>query len=175
MRHILTLIGACTLLAACASPDASAPPLALAELQPTRGSTVNGEVRFLRKQDTLMLAGEVRGLAPNSEHGFHIHEKGDCSSGDGLSAGGHFNPDGHRHGASASSAEMHHAGDLPSLHADAAGVARFSFPLPDVAVGQGPHDILGRAFIVHRDADDYASQPAGNSGPRLACGVIHQP
>jgi Cu-Zn family superoxide dismutase len=145
-------------------------PSALAQLTATKGNTVNGFVKFVRTGDAVVISGEVQGLAPNSEHGFHIHEKGDCSSGDGLSAGGHFNPAGKAHGSHDSS--EHHAGDLASLKADANGVARFSYASTAVSVGSGSADVIGRGLIVHRDADDFKTQPTGNSGPRLACGVI---
>ena len=118
----------------------------------------------------MQISGEVRGLKPNAEHGFHVHEKGDCSSGDGMSTGGHFNPMGQMHGAHGRG--EHHVGDLPSLKADAAGVARFSLESTSVAVGSGSNDIVGRGLIVHRDPDDYTTQPTGNAGPRLACAVI---
>lgn len=154
-------------LAGCATPSG---PTAGAQLQPTRGSTTSGEVRFIQQGDKVMVSGELRGLKPGAEHGFHVHEKGDCSSGDGMSAGGHFNPGGRRHGAHGDG--EHHAGDLPSLKADATGVARFSFASTGIAVGNGSKDVVGRGLIVHRDPDDYTTQPTGNAGPRLACAVI---
>ena len=156
------------LLAACVSGTSA--PHALAELQPTQGNTTSGSVRFVQVAGVLSVSGEVRGLKPNSEHGFHVHEKGDCSSVDGMSAGGHFNPDGKPHGSHIAMA--HHAGDLPSLIADANGVARFSFESNTLSVGSGTRNITGRSLIVHRDPDDYLTQPTGNSGPRLACAVI---
>ncbi len=115
------------------------------------------------------VSAEVSGLAANQEHGFHVHEKGDCSSGDGMSAGGHFNPDGKPHGPQAAA---HHAGDMPNLKADANGVAKASFVLDDVTVAAGAKSIVGRGLIVHKDPDDYKTQPTGNSGARLACAVI---
>ncbi len=167
MRIAALALPAAALLAACATPSG---PSATAQLQATRGNTTTGEVRFVQQGDRVLVSGEVRGLKPNAEHGFHVHEKGDCSSGDGMSTGGHFNPGGHRHGAHARG--EHHVGDLPSLKADAAGVARFSFESTSVAVGSGSNDIVGRGLIVHRDPDDYTTQPTGNAGPRLACAVI---
>ncbi len=163
----LALPAAALLLSACATPTG---PSATAQLQATRGNTTSGEVRFTQQGDRVQISGEVRGLKPNAEHGFHVHEKGDCSSGDGMSTGGHFNPMGRMHGAHGRG--EHHVGDLPSLKADAAGVARFSFESTSVAVGSGSNDIVGRGLIVHRDPDDYTTQPTGNAGPRLACAVI---
>jgi len=145
-------------------------PAATARLEPTRGNTTAGDVRFVQQGNAVRVSGEVRGLAPNTEHGFHIHEKGDCSSGDGNSAGGHFNPLAKPHGQHDHG--DHHAGDLPSLVADANGVARFSFESRSISVGSGSTNIIGRGLIVHRDPDDYKTQPTGNAGARLACAVI---
>lgn len=164
----LTLIAGALVLSACASTSGG--PRAVAQLQSTTGNTATGTVSFTQAGDKVMVAGEVRGLKPNAEHGFHVHEKGDCASGDGMSAGGHFNPDSKGHGQHAMGA--HHAGDLPSLKADASGVARFNFVSTGIAVGSGTANIIGRGLIVHRDPDDYKTQPTGNAGPRLACAVI---
>ena len=167
MYRKLMILSAAAVLAACATPGG---PAASAQLQPTRGNNTSGEIRFVQRGDKVLVSGEVRGLKPGSEHGFHIHEKGDCSSGDGMSTGGHYNPQGHRHGAYGPG--EHHVGDLPSLKADASGVARIEFEATGLAVGSGPNDIVGHGLIVHRDPDDYTTQPTGNSGPRLACAVI---
>ena len=145
---------------------------AVADLQPTKGNAVTGHAMFAQRGGKVFVNATVRGLAPNSEHGFHVHEKGDCGSGDGMSAGGHFNPTGKPHGDM--KAADHHAGDMPNLRADANGVATASFELAGVAIGSGTADIVGRGLIVHRDPDDYKSQPAGNAGPRLACAVIRK-
>jgi len=116
--------------------------------------------------------GEVSGLKPNSEHGFHIHEKGDCSAPDGASAGGHFNPGKEDHGSVA--ATPHHGGDMPNIKADAQGNAVVDADVStNVNIGKGDDfDIIGRGLIVHADADDYKTQPTGNAGARLACAVI---
>jgi Cu-Zn family superoxide dismutase len=167
MLRLLTSVALCTMLAACATPSGTS---ALSKLEPTRGNTTAGEVRFTQMGNMVRVTGEVRGLKPNAEHGFHVHEKGDCSSGDGMSTAGHFNPDGKPHGAH--SVGTHHAGDLPSLKADGAGVAKFSFESRTITVGSGITDVVGRGLIVHRDPDDFKTQPTGNSGPRLACAVI---
>lgn len=146
----------------------------IARLQATKGSNVTGTVQFFPLADGgVRIQGRVEGLAPNSEHGFHIHEKGDCSSGDGLSAGGHFNPTQQQHGKSDASLP-HHLGDLPSLDANAQGVATFDFVRKDIALNRGSNGILGRGLIVHNDPDDYTTQPTGNSGARLACAVIER-
>lgn len=167
MKSVWTSLAACGLLVACATPSG---PSATAQLQATRGNTAQGEVRFVQTGQAVRVSGEIRGLKPNAEHGFHVHEKGDCSSGDGMSTGGHFNPMGKKHGAHGGAEQ--HVGDLPSLKADAQGVARFDFESTVLAVGSGAADVVGRGLIVHRDPDDYTTQPTGNSGPRLACAVI---
>nr|WP_315245320.1 superoxide dismutase family protein [uncultured Albidiferax sp.] len=156
------------LLTACATPASG--PSASATLAATTGNTVTGSVQFIQLPGKVLVRGEVHGLLPNTVHGFHIHEKGDCSSGDGLSAGGHFNPTAHAHGAA--TGPMHHAGDLPSLQADASGSAKIRYETADLAVDSGPNDVVGRGLIVHKDPDDFTTQPTGNSGARLACAVI---
>ena len=163
-RAFLLGLGAVA-LAGCASMSSG--PTATARLEPTRGSKTSGEVRFVQHGDQVRVTGEVRGLKPGTEHGFHVHEKGDCSSGDGNSAGGHFNPLAKPHGHG-----DHHTGDLPSLVADSAGVARFAFESRSISVGSGTTDIVGRGLIVHAQADDYMTQPTGNAGARLACALI---
>jgi Cu-Zn family superoxide dismutase len=156
-------------LAACASAPGG-PAAASAEIKPTQGNSATGTARFVQQGDKTQVQVRVSGLAPNSVHGFHVHEKGDCSASDGISAGGHFNPDGKPH-AQFEKADRH-AGDLPNLRADANGVASYQFETNVLSVGTGANGVIGRSVIVHRDADDYLSQPAGNSGPRVACGVI---
>lgn len=168
MKYLLTPLVAASLLGACTTMTPN--PTATAQLAATKGNAVHGQVTFVKHHDRVVVSGEVRGLQPNAVHGFHVHDKGDCSSGDGLSTGGHFNPEGKPHGAHAHDA--HHAGDLPSLQADASGVARFSFETQSITVGSGATDVLGRGLIVHRDPDDFKTQPTGNAGPRLACAVI---
>ncbi|VTU32693.1 superoxide dismutase family protein [Variovorax sp. PBL-E5] len=146
---------------------------ASAELMPTAAITPNpttGSVSFTALEHGVRVAGEVRGLQPGTEHGFHIHEKGDCGD-NGNASGGHFNPSGGTHGKFG--APGSHAGELPSLVADAGGVARFSVDVHTLSLTEGAaNNVVGRALVVHRDRDDYTTQPAGNSGPRIACAVI---
>lgn len=160
---------AVALVAGCAS-NAPAGPTARADVKPTAGNGVSGWVQFEQVGAQVRVSAELRGLKPNAAHGFHVHEKGDCSSADGMSAAGHFNPGGKPH-AHHGQAERH-AGDMPNLQADASGVARLSWNSALLSVAAGQASVIGRSVIVHRDPDDYRSQPAGNSGPRLACGVI---
>lgn len=144
-------------------------PSAMAKIEPTKGNAVSGMAMFMQHGDHVMVHVKLSGLKPNGEHGFHVHEKGDCSSGDGLSTGGHFNPTAKPHGAQDAD---HHAGDMPSLKADADGKVDTKFHLMGVALGSGPADLLGRGLIVHAGPDDFKTQPTGNSGARIACGVI---
>ena len=148
-----------------------AKPGAVADLQPTTGNSARGKVTFTQDGDSVRVSATLSGLKPGAEHGFHVHEKGDCSSGDGMSAGGHFNPAGKTHGAQGAE---HHAGDLPSLKSDAYGNASLKFETKAISVGSGATDVVGRGLIVHRDADDYKTQPTGNAGPRIACAVIEK-
>jgi Cu-Zn family superoxide dismutase len=144
--------------------------VAVAEVKATQGNTVAGKVEFRQSGSEVRVKVDLAGMAPNSEHGFHVHERGDCSAPDGMSAGGHFNPEGVAHGMY--SHPPHHAGDMPNLKADDKGEVHTSFEVTYLTVGSGGTDVVGRSVIVHRDPDDFRSQPAGNSGPRLACGVI---
>ena len=164
-----TLVAAAS-LAGCAGMMHGGGPMAMAKLEATRGNTVSGTVMFHQHGDQMMVHARVEGLKPGQEHGFHIHEKGDCSSGDGMSTGGHFNPSGKPHGAPDSGER--HAGDLPALKADAQGRANVKFQLAGVAIGSGAADIVAKGLIVHAMPDDYKTQPTGNSGARVACGVI---
>ena len=148
-----------------------AKPGAVADLQPTTGNTARGKVTFTQDGDSVRVSATLSGLKPGAEHGFHVHEKGDCSSGDGMSAGGHYNPAGTPHGPQDAA---HHAGDMPSLTADAYGNASATFELSGVAIGSGAADLVGKGLIVHRDADDFKTQPTGNAGPRIACAVIRK-
>ncbi len=137
-------------------------------LHPTKGNKVEGIVSFTKVEGGVKIVAEVHNLTPGS-HGFHIHEFGDCSSPDGMSAGGHFNPKGTKHGAP-DGAERH-AGDLGNLVADDEGVAHYE-RVDNVIQLDGPDTIVGRSVVVHSNADDFQTQPTGNAGGRVACGVI---
>jgi Cu-Zn family superoxide dismutase len=173
MNRLLAISAAAALAAGCATMrdmmPSAARPTATASLAPTTGNTARGTVTFTQDGDEVRVRASVTGLKPNAQHGFHVHEKGDCSSGDGMSTGGHYNPAGKPHGPQAAE---HHAGDMPSLTADAYGNASASFELKGVSIAGGANDLIGRGVIVHRDPDDYKTQPTGNAGPRIACGVI---
>jgi Cu-Zn family superoxide dismutase len=171
MRTTISIVAIALVASGCASMGGGGGPRAVASLEPTKGSTARGTVTFVQRGDRVRVTAQLSGLRPSAEHGFHIHEKGDCSSGDGLSAGGHFNPGGKPHGPQGA---PHHAGDMPSIRSDSYGNANASFDLAEVAIGSGAADIVGRGLIVHRDLDDYKTQPTGNAGPRLACAVIRR-
>ena len=135
------------------------------------GSLVSGKLSLMPMGDGVHLTGEIGGLKPNSSHGIHIHEKGDCSAADASSAGGHFNPATQPHGKVDTA--THHGGDMNNISADASGVSTVNIHAKGVVLGGGAaNDAVGRAVIVHADPDDYISQPSGNAGARVACGVI---
>jgi Cu-Zn family superoxide dismutase len=143
--------------------------MAVASLSPTQGNSVRGLIMFHEMDGHLMVHAQISGLKPGAEQGFHVHEIGSCASTDGSSAGGHFNPDSQPHGPQAAA---HHAGDLPALKADANGSVDQKFTLMGPTLADGPKSLVGRSVVVHAQADDYATQPTGNSGARVACGVI---
>src|SRR5918999_2192965 len=141
MKRAIAISAVAALLAACQStPDA--PPRATAALQPTKGNKAFGEATFEQAGDKVRVNVFAQGLKPDQEHGFHIHEAGDCSSGDGMSAKGHFNPLGKPHGHP-SGAERH-AGDLPSLKSDKGGRAKLDVTVEGITVSSGPTSIIGR-------------------------------
>jgi len=168
---LVSVAAAAAMLAGCqTTSDSSAPARATAGLKATKGNKTFGEADFEQVGGKVRVVIFVEGLKPGQEHGLHIHEKGDCSSGDGMSAGGHFNPHGKPHGHPSSGER--HAGDLPSLKADKSGRAKIQVEVDGLTVTAGPASVVGRAVIVHADPDDYKTQPTGNAGARLACGVI---
>lgn len=169
-EHSLMLALSTALLGACSNPPPRPPEdrTASATLEARSGSAVVGVVNFQTRGSRLYIDARVSGL-PQGAHGFHIHETGDCRSFDASSAGGHFNPSGRPHGHPERG--EHHAGDLPNLVADRSGYANYAGELEQLSL-DGPASIIGRAVVIHADPDDYTSQPAGNSGKRIACGVI---
>lgn len=141
---------------------------AVAILAATDGNSVTGSVWFAKAEGGLKITAQITGLEPGT-HGIHIHQYGDCSSGDGKSAGGHFNPGKVEHGGP--EAEVRHIGDLGNIVADANGNAALEIFDSRLAF-HGPHSIIGRGLIIHAKADDLVSQPTGAAGVRVACGVI---
>ena len=170
MKNLIPLAAA-ALVAGCQSMSTPEEPLrATAALQPTKGNKAFGEATFEQVGNKVRVIVFAQGLRPGQEHGFHIHEAGDCSSGDGMSAKGHFNPHGKPHG-DPKSAERH-AGDLPALKAGKDGRAKIDVEMDVITLKSGPANVVGKGLIIHADPDDYKTQPTGNAGARLACGVI---
>ena len=130
---------------------------------------IKGTVTFIEDKDSVKVLVDVTGLSPG-KHGIHIHEKPDLSDPELKSAGGHWNPDGHKHGSPAEG--MHHAGDLGNITADAEGHAKTELTLTGITVGGGKGSVVGHSVVIHEKEDDLKTDPAGNSGPRIAGGVI---
>jgi Cu-Zn family superoxide dismutase len=157
-------------------PVAAAPPAtsstALVALAPTRDSKVSGTLTMTQEPGGgVSVVGQVGNLEPGSAHGFHVHDRGDCSAPDGSSAGEHFNPTSQEHGNPA--AGTHHVGDMVNIQANDSGTADVRITIPAATLHDGgPNDLVGKGVIVHASPDDYTTQPSGNSGARLACGRI---
>ncbi|MGB3649609.1 MAG: superoxide dismutase family protein [Rivularia sp. (in: cyanobacteria)] len=144
--------------------------VAVVNLQPTEGNNVSGKVTFTPEPSGVQVVADITGLSPG-KHGFHVHEKGDCSAPDASSAGGHYAPNNSPHGAPEDPANQRHVGDLGNITADASGNAKYN-RVDNIISLDGANSIVGKAVIVHSGADDLTSQPSGDAGSRLACGVI---
>ena len=170
-RTVLALATGSLLLTACASIDGQEGATATAVLEPRSGSQVRGTITFTQVgPDIVRVTGEITGHGKGPK-GFHIHEKGDCSDDKGMSAGGHFNPGKHKHGAPYS--PERHAGDIGNVTFDDKGVAKINVTVGGISVSRGrPDGIMGRSVIVHAQPDDLRTDPTGNAGGRVACGVI---
>ncbi len=161
-------IAACAavlLLAGCNAKDYQ-----VARIAPTQGNNAKGEVRFYKVDGGVRVIATLEGLMPG-KHGFHIHEKGDCSAPDAMSAGGHFNPTGSPHGAPTAPPTARHAGDLGNIEAGADGKANYDH-VDSMLVYES---ITGLSVLIHAGEDDFTTQPSGNSGARVGCGVIEKP
>ena len=154
-------------------PAGEAGGTATATLQPAKDKKVSGTVTFTEKDGSVEVAVDIQGLTPGP-HGFHVHEKGDCSAPDFSSAGGHFNPQGHPHGPPDAPADKRHAGDFGNLTADESGNAKTTLTMEGVTLAEGESSVVGKAVVVHEKADDLKSQPSGDAGGRVACGVIEK-
>ncbi len=141
---------------------------AVAVLTPTQGNTASGVVTFTKVEGGVRVVVNLTNVPPG-DHGFHIHEFGDCSAADGTSAGGHFNPTKMDHAGPM--AEKRHIGDLGNVTANAEGKAQLDYVDQHLAFA-GPNSILGRGLILHAQPDDLKTQPTGAAGARIACGVI---
>ncbi len=191
MKHTLSLFLLLT-LAACGTPETDDalvdPPQsgidiveaasAMVRLAPTSadGASVAGDLAFTEEGSGVRLTGTLSGLTAGSTHGFHLHENGDCGPGDdgtpGGAAGGHWDPLATmNHEGPDAEFSTRHAGDLGNVTADGAGNAVLDLMLPDLSVG-GANSVVGHSVMVHADVDDLASDPSGNAGARIGCGVI---
>jgi Cu-Zn family superoxide dismutase len=162
-----------------APPAPAAPPAitAIALVRPSQAATtqplnnnVSGTITFTQTADGVTFVADIDGFAPETKHGFHIHDKGDLSAPNLSSAGGHFNPTSQPHGGPDS--PHHHLGDLGNLEANANGHAHLEGTVKDVTLTGEGHSIVGKSVIIHAKTDDLKSQPAGESGGRIAGGVI---
>jgi superoxide dismutase, Cu-Zn family len=140
----------------------------VAVLSPTKGNSAQGTVTFTPRDGQVLVRVEMSGLTPG-KRGIHVHEFGDCSAPDGTSAGDHYNPTDKEHGGPKD--EERHVGDFGNITADENGSVSTEFLDPVITL-EGPHSIVGRAVVVHGEEDDLTSQPSGDAGGRVACGVI---
>lgn len=141
----------------------------MATIDPTQGNTVRGEVRFYKVDGGVRVVANLEGLSPG-QHGFHLHENGDCAVPEATSAGAHYNPAGTPHGGPTAAGTSRHMGDFGNIEAGADGKATFD-RVDDALVYD---DLKGLAILVHADPDDLITQPTGNAGARIGCGVIRE-
>lgn len=167
-RYGVGLLAATSLSLLAVSASAQEPARAIAVLHPTKASKVQGTVTFTKIGGEIKVVADFTGLI-GGKHGFHIHEFGDCSSPDGKAAGGHFNPAKEPHAGH--DATQRHVGDLGNIDADSSGKAHLELT-DKMMTMSGENSIIGRGVIVHEKADDLKTQPTGDAGGRLACGVI---
>lgn len=151
--------------------EESPEPVARAKMISGSGESL-GEITFTQTDDGVLITGEVKGLGEGGARGFHVHEFGKCDGPDFMSAGGHFNPGGHQHGAPENAPEARHAGDFGNLEVDDNGKANVDLKDHVITLHQGHNNVVGHALIIHAKQDDLTSQPTGDAGPRAACGLI---
>jgi Cu-Zn family superoxide dismutase len=142
---------------------------AVAVIHPTTGNQCRGTVIFVEEGAKLKVTAHIEGLTAGQKHAIHVHQFGDCTAPDAMSAGGHYTPEGHEHGLPEKG--MRHAGDLGNLTADSQGVAHYEIVVDNISIAGLKNPIIGRGVIVHAKADD-GGQPVGNAGGRIGCGVI---
>ncbi|PKD42399.1 superoxide dismutase family protein [Rhodohalobacter barkolensis] len=178
MKYISIALMALFLFASCAEQEQEEVEMeyqtqsedkAVAVLHATEGNSAEGTVVFTQTDEGVRVEASISGLEANSMHGFHIHEFGDCRADDGTSAAGHFNPEEMEHGGPDD--DVRHVGDLGNLESDEDGNANVDFVDPRLQLS-GMTSIMGRGVIVHAGEDDLESQPTGDAGARLSCGVI---
>ena len=169
-RHLLYLS-----IAVAAAQPAQAPARATAMLKNAQGETVGTAMLALTQRGTAVTINGAFSKLPPGTHAIHVHNVGTCTGPDFASAGPHFNPGGKQHGTA--NPNGHHAGDLPNFEVDAKGEGNVSFAVPDLTLGDGPGSLFhpgGTALVIHAAADDDKSDPSGNAGARIACGVVEK-
>ena len=149
--------------------EKSAAAKGISVLHPTAGNKVSGTVTFTPVADGVRVHAEISGLTPG-KHGFHVHEFGDCSAADGSSAGAHFNPGNQPHAGPDAAAR--HEGDMGNVEANASGNAKLDYVDHQISLANDAKSAIGRSVVVHAKPDDLKTQPSGDSGARIACGVI---
>jgi superoxide dismutase, Cu-Zn family len=164
MKTILSITMFCALVSLAQAQEVTK---ATATLESKSGSQVTGTVTFTKVGDQVQVVADIQGLKPG-KHGFHIHEKGDCSAPDAASAGGHFNPTMKHHGGT--SGMERHEGDLGNIETDASGKTHLDWK--GKLSLSGKDSIIGKSVVVHEKEDDLKTDPSGNSGARVACGAI---
>jgi superoxide dismutase, Cu-Zn family len=170
------LLCAIVLLMACRSVQTASAPEGVAHAAMTNGANESvGDLRLERTAEGVRIAGELFNL-PAGVHGIHFHEKGQCDGPDFTSAGGHFNPAGREHGLENPAGP--HAGDMPNVTVGESGRVTIAVATPRVTLDSnattGVLDADGTAVVVHAAADDQRTNPSGNSGARIVCGVIRK-
>ncbi len=174
-RAVLAVFAPLALMASCGggSETRGAAPTATAELHDASGRDV-GTARFAEDGEGVRILLELHGMSEGVK-GVHIHETGSCEPPDFTSAGGHFNPEGKQHGKDNPLGP--HAGDLPNGEVGKDGTGRFDTTSDRITLGTGSGSLFdadGSALVVHVGPDDYKSDPSGNSGARVACGVVRK-
>ena len=156
-------------LAQTPAAKSAAPSKGISVLHPTAGNKASGTVTFTPVADGVQVHAEITGLTPG-KHGFHVHEFGDCSAADAGSAGAHFNPTNQPHAGPDATAR--HEGDMGNVEADASGNAKLDYVDHQISLTNDAKSAIGRSVVVHAKPDDLKTQPSGDSGARIACGVI---
>jgi len=170
-RHFLCL----SIVLTAAAVSAQAPMNATATLKNAKGEVVGTATLGMNQRGTAVTINAHFSKLPPGTHAIHVHNVGACTAPDFTSAGPHFNPGGKQHGTE--NPNGHHAGDLPNFEVDAKGEGDISFAIPDMTLGDGQGSLFhtgGTALVIHAAADDNKTDPSGNAGARLACGVIEK-
>ena len=158
-----------------AAASGQAPPKATATLKNAQGQEVGTATIANTVRGTSVTINATFSKLPPGTHAIHVHTVGSCTAPDFTSAGGHFNPGGKQHGSA--NPQGSHAGDLPNFEVDAKGNGTISFAVPDMTLNDGPNSLFhsgGTALVIHANADDNKTDPSGNAGARIACGVIER-